>query len=190
MRLLRAQLTALEDGRPAIDRVKGSPQLVREGGEELILGAIGGFGGFPCGLGRQIDARIVARHRHLTDHRFREQEIRSVIAAVGFRDRERDRPEGALAYDHWHDHPGPDPKLLKELELLGILRGLLEVGRGGRGDERGPARGEDGGDAARGRRAEAVAGPGFVRHTLFGRIDMGAGSATERALRILDIDGA
>jgi hypothetical protein len=90
--LFLAQLPAFEHGRPSIDGIERRPQLVRERGEELILGAVGGLRGLPCRLGRAIEPRIVAHDRDLVHHGFREQQIDRVIAAVGFGDRERHCP--------------------------------------------------------------------------------------------------
>ncbi len=162
-RLLGVEVAPLEDGGPAVHRIERGAQLVREGGQELVLGPAG---------------------------RLREEQIGGSVPAPGLGDREGHGAEHLFARAHGHHHPRRQAELTEEIELLRSPGRPVEIGRGRRRHDRGPAIAQHRRHAVGRRRAEAVPGARLVGDALLGGIDVSAGNALDRAVRIEQVDGA
>ena len=189
-RLLGVEVAPLEDGGPAVHRIERGAQLMREGGQELVLGPAGRLRGLARRLRVAIQARVVPRHRRLAHHRLREEQIGGSVPALGLGDREGHRAEDLFARDHGHHHPRRQAELTEEIELLRSPGRPVEIGRGRRRHDRGPAIAQHRGHAVGRGRAEAVPGARLVGDALLGGIDVSAGNAADRAVRIEQVDGA
>ena len=117
---------------------------MRERGEKVVLGVIRGFCDPSGSVGGSIQTRIFDCDRHLTGHNLRKQEIGTVILACRFRNYKCEGPRHVIAADEGHDHPRLRAQLMKDAELVSVLRRHQEVALRNLGHENGLAR-TDGG---------------------------------------------
>ena len=183
-------LTALDERRPTVNGVERIPQLVRERGEELVLRAVGRFGGGAGGLRLAIEPRVLDGARRVGRDDRREGQVRRAIAPRGFGDRERHRAQGSVMRDERHDDPGLRAEPPPQSEMLGVQRDRVQVGLADTRDEHRLARANHGGHAVRGRGIEPVSGTDLVDERVLRAVDVGAGHAVQDSVVLNQVDGA
>ena len=152
---------------------------MRERRQELVLRAVRRFGRAARRLGLAIESRALDHRRSVARDDGGDGEVHGTVASGRFGERDGQRAQHTLVRDEGHDHPRRRAELTEQLELVGILRGVAQIGIRGVGHQNRSARANDGGDPPRGRRIDREPGADLGDERLAGGIDVRARDATE-----------
>ena len=161
--------------------MKRRPQLVRERGQELVLGAAGR-------LGVAKEPGVVDGDGRAPRHRFGQPEIVAGVGPARAAVDERDGAQRAPAGDQRHAHVGGETQLAEQATVFPILsvdRRLDDLGTEFR-----PAGAQHARQPVRGSRLGRVAPLKLASRTVPGRIAMDHGQPRQRAVVLHHVDGA